>query len=399
MAKFKRILIFCSGHRKIAGVQKYLLQFVDILHEEYFEFHFALPFEDGKDYLDEVIKKRNAYTWNFDWKNENGIRVFFDCVKLIKKVRPDIVIINGYAVNLFRVVWAALFSNIQHRVMIVHWSLLPESFSLVQKKGKLIVPSMWGIRMKLLHYLSFRVLSKLIFVNDITRKKCMQVFSLKSDKCDTVYNGIEIDNDAQQAETRKLLRGELGLSDNELMIFASGNLHVDKGHKFLIKAVPRLLERGLKIKCFIAGEGILYEALRLQIKALKLAEHVVLLGFCDNIKELLTASDIYCMPSLTEGLPYGILEACSFSLPVVASRVGGIPEVVTNGKSGLLFERGNVEALTDCLIALAENPHLRDAYGAEAKKCVKIRFSYDAMFVNTRKALGLADTHSDLYGK
>jgi glycosyltransferase involved in cell wall biosynthesis len=178
-----------------------------------------------------------------------------------------------------------------------------------------------------------------------------------------------------------------------LRIVAVGTLHEVKGQIHLIEACRRLAERGVDVTCRFIGDGPDRDALQARIDELGLTERVTLVGrmTSDAVAAELAASDVLVAPSVPtrggkrEGIPVVLMEAMASGLPVVASRLSGIPELVTDGVSGLLVPPGDAAALADALAALAGDPDLRTRLGAAGRDIVMREFDVD------RNAAALAD--------
>jgi colanic acid/amylovoran biosynthesis glycosyltransferase len=173
--------------------------------------------------------------------------------------------------------------------------------------------------------------------------------------------------------------------DGPLRIVAIGTLHEVKGQVHLVEACRLLAERGLAFQCRFIGEGPDREGLQARIDEYGLAEHVTLVGrmTSDAVAAELAASDVLAAPSVPtrggkrEGIPVVLMEAMATGLPVVASRLSGIPELVTDGVSGLLVPPGDDVALADALAALAADPALRARLGAAGRDTVLRDFDVD----------------------
>jgi glycosyltransferase involved in cell wall biosynthesis len=196
-----------------------------------------------------------------------------------------------------------------------------------------------------------------------------------------VYNGIQpIDPDEGK---RRLIRGNLGLSDQETAICMVARFHEVKGQDILIEAFKMLDEPRPRI--FFVGEaqGEWHDQIRSLVSGNGLDSAVSFLGQRDDVMDVLQAMDILAAPSRWEGLGISIIEAMSLGLPVVASDVGGIPEVITHGENGLLFPTGDIKALADSVNLLLGDPSLRERLSANAALTAKERFSADAMIEAT----------------
>jgi glycosyltransferase involved in cell wall biosynthesis len=191
-----------------------------------------------------------------------------------------------------------------------------------------------------------------------------------------VPNGIEMPRGR-----RELLRRELGLGDEELLIVAIGNLYPVKGHAVLVRALGELEQQGgtPPWRLAIAGRGEEEAPLRSLADDAGIAPRVHLLGFRSDAPDILAAGDIFVMPSLSEGLPLALVEAMATGLPIVASDVGGIPEVVARDAEAVLVPSASPNALAAAIRSLLVDPVRRAALGAAAQRRAHRDFSVDTM--------------------
>jgi glycosyltransferase involved in cell wall biosynthesis len=162
-------------------------------------------------------------------------------------------------------------------------------------------------------------------------------------------------------------RQKLGLHESDFFLITVGRLVYEKGHEFLIQAIPAVTRSFPQITVGICGSGPLFGQLEEQISALALENKVRLLGQWENVRELLAAADTFVLPSRWEGLPMALLEAMMAGLPIIATKVEGVEEVIVEGKHGLLVPTENADALADAIIHLLTDPQLRHKMGAAAK--------------------------------
>ncbi len=165
--------------------------------------------------------------------------------------------------------------------------------------------------------------------------------------------------------------------DSPLRILNVGRLDPVKGQSVLIEAIAELRERGVEVACTIVGGGAEQEALERQVEALGLGEHVELAGPVgqDRICDFYERADVFCLPSFRESLPVVLMEALAMEVPVVATRIMGIPELVGDGESGLLVAPGRADELADALAQLAGDPARRRALGAAGRRVVERDYS------------------------
>lgn len=169
-----------------------------------------------------------------------------------------------------------------------------------------------------------------------------------------------------------------------LTIGTIGELHTNKGHDILIEALL-LLPQEAPWQMIIIGDGEKRKSLEARIEKHALQNRVFLAGHIDDAARLLKAFDIFVFPSRTEALGYALLEAGLAALPVVASNVGGIPDVIKNRESGILVPTENIETLAQALGMLLEDPALRNAYGRAHFERVTKLFSFKQMIAETEK--------------
>jgi glycosyltransferase involved in cell wall biosynthesis len=156
-----------------------------------------------------------------------------------------------------------------------------------------------------------------------------------------------------------------------------GRLAAVKGQALLIDALARLRDEGIDAHCRIVGNGPEHETLEKRITELGLQDVVELTGAVgqDRIRELYEQSDIFCLPSFREGLPFVVIEALAMELAVVATRIMGIPELITHGQRGVLVSPGRADQLADALAELARDPDRRRHLGAAGRSVVQREYS------------------------
>jgi glycosyltransferase involved in cell wall biosynthesis len=193
-----------------------------------------------------------------------------------------------------------------------------------------------------------------------------------------IRNGIEL-NTLPDRSMRSATRRALGVTDDVCLIGSVGRLTPVKGFPHLIKAVQLLREQGLNVKLWLVGDGILNQELRRLAQDSGVGERVVMFGPREDTYELLQAMDMFVLPSLHEGIPMALLEAMAAGLPVIATRVGGIPEVIEDRVSGILVEPGDPEGLALVCRRLMHDAVSAERLGQAARARVEERFSSGTM--------------------
>ncbi len=195
----------------------------------------------------------------------------------------------------------------------------------------------------------------------------------------TVLNGIPVQRFRNSPERKERARGQLGLPATSPVIGCVGRLVGLKNHALLLTQMPRLLQTHPDLMLVIVGDGPLHDQLLDQVQSLGIARHVMLLGARTDVADLLPAFDVFALPSQTEGLSIALLEACATGLAVVASRVGGNPEIIHDGQTGRLIEANDAQSLLHGLTELLDDPVARARFGAAACDWVTAHASIDAL--------------------
>ena len=219
-------------------------------------------------------------------------------------------------------------------------------------------------------------------------KKSLEASGIAPVKIDIVYSGIRPSAASRDMET--ISRKLLGLKDGVFTIAVVGALTKEKGHSIIIDAVSEVLARGFKLELLIAGTGPEEKKLRRYATGKGIAENVLFAGFQKNILELFPAFNIVISASDSEGLGTSILDAMAAGCAVIASDVGGVPEIIEDSVNGFLFKAGDASALAEKIIALASDAGMRRAM-AEAGRSRAAEFSSektaDATFAVYEKIL------------
>ncbi len=209
-------------------------------------------------------------------------------------------------------------------------------------------------------------------------KKVILNWGLKKEKIEVIYNSFELSaNDINFSPSK-----------NGLVLLSVGRLVPWKGFDGLLEVFRRLSQKKQNLKLLIAGDGPDKEMLKQQAKDLLLGESVEFLGSVnrDKIQKILKSSDIFVLNSSYEGFSHIIIESMANALPVAVSRVGGNPEIVTNGENGFLFEYDNLNEMENILEKLINNPDLRLKIGKAAEARTK-DFSLELMLGRLSKLL------------
>lgn len=181
------------------------------------------------------------------------------------------------------------------------------------------------------------------------------------------------------AELRSATRQKLGLAADEQAVLIVGRLSKEKSHLGLLEALRSVRDAGLgKTKLLVVGRGPAQPVIEERLRALKLEQQVVMVGQVSDVAPYYAAADVAVLASVTEGSPNALLEAMAARLPVVATAVGGIPEIVTSEQSALLVPASDTPALASALRRMLSDAGLRERLAGEALRVVLERHSPDS---------------------
>lgn len=227
---------------------------------------------------------------------------------------------------------------------------------------------------------ALKYVSKIVAVSNNNKKLLSELYPEHKQKIEIIHNGIDITWWQSQLlrftnEDRKHIKEDIfHCKENTLIIATVAELSERKGIKYLINAVPSVKKKYPNTKFVIIGDGPSRKNYEHLIKKLDLENHVHLTGRQKEIPKLLKSSNIFVLPSIREGFGMVNLEAMITPLPIIATKVGGIPEVVKNEETGILVDPGNSIALIAALFKLIPSPELREKYAAAGHKRVLGKF-------------------------
>lgn len=211
---------------------------------------------------------------------------------------------------------------------------------------------------------------------------------LPKEKVTVVPNGIDVDAVVSRRIQRTLAREELGLSPDRIAIATVARLAPQKGHQYLLEAAKSIVKHAPQAVFVIVGDGPLRSQLEAQVRDLALEPWVRFLGVSDNPIRVLSGCDVFVLPSLWEGLPIALLEAMAMGLPCVATDVGGVKEVLSNGQSGFIVNPKDETALANAIVDLCSDESLRVRIGTAAFKRVLDHHDIGALISSYERLLG-----------
>ena len=186
------------------------------------------------------------------------------------------------------------------------------------------------------------------------------------DRVEVVVQGIVLSDIDQSAEQRETVRAELGIRPDDVAVATVANFRSQKAYPDLLHAARRLADRGVPARFVVVGQGPLEAEIRELHASLGLGDYVIFLGYRRDAIRILTGCDLFALASHYEGYPIAIMEALAVGLPIVATKVGGVPEGVREGVEGLLVPPKRPDLLADAIESLVRDPQRRAEMSAAA---------------------------------
>ncbi len=244
---------------------------------------------------------------------------------------------------------------------------------------------------KLRRRVTYRLVSRygtmVVVSQDLKRFVCDKV-GVAEKRVEVIYNGVAPAPTVTDEEAQKC-KAELGISGCYPVLGVVGSLYPVKGHRFLLQAMPEILGRWPKARLLVIGRGELEVALKEQVEQLAIGANVHFLGMRQDVPRLLSLLDVFVLPSLSEGLSLALLEAMASGKPVVATLVGGNPELIDHGRTGFLVQPEDAKDLAANLMKLLSDPGMMQQFGRQAPERVRQHFSMGQM----------VDQYRDLYAR
>lgn len=302
------------------------------------------------------LEKRGVRVLSLDGTGKLDARVIVRLFKLLRAEQPDVV-----QAFLF---WANVAARACGRIL--------RAFPVISSYHDEVVSEGWLARV--VDRLTLTWTDRIVCCSGAVGRSVVSRIGGKIEHCTIIPFGVDIEQfEATAAATRR----ELGLRDNQKVIGTVCRLvEPKKGLRFLLQAMAVLARKYGQPPCqlLIVGDGPSRHELELLREQLDLSSWVVFVGSRRDIPRVLHALDVFVLPSLYEGFGIALLEAMAAGKPVIATAVGGIPEFVLSGETGLLIEPGNVEALADAIDRLLSHPQQARIMGAKGR--IRVGESY-----------------------
>jgi len=295
------------------------------------------------------------------------LKAFFDIWRIIKKYDPLIVHTHSSKAGLI----GRLAAKLAGAPIIVHSPHGHVFFGYFGPyKTKLFI---------ILEKLASRITDRIVTLTNREKKDHLLFKIAQEDKFSVICSGIELNIIKESSSDEKQnLKKELGIPKNSLIVGTAGRLVPVKGPEFLIKASKYIISKYPDTYFIFAGDGPLEQDLKKKTLEMGISENIIFLGWSDNLAKIISIYDIFVLPSLNEGMGRVLVEAMTLGKSIVASNIGGIPDLVIHEKNGFLFPPKNPKELAKYIQVLLEDKDKREKMGLVGKE-MALNFSAESM--------------------
>lgn len=368
--KQKKKILFVITKSNWGGAQKYVYDLATGLPSSKFDIVVACG---GNGLLVQKLHAKNIITIEIprlqrDIRLRDEIRVFFWLTRIFREERPDIIHLNSSKIGGLGAL-AGRFARVPKIIFTAHGWYFKERRHYVIRAATYI-----------LSWITVLLSHVTITVSEDDHIRAPSLFVSK--KIVRIHNGINTPTFLDRDSARKILY-EHGVNEDAMWIGSVAELHKNKGLIAAIDAMRELVDGGIKAYFFIIGEGEERKTFERRIKERALQNHVFLLGHIDNAPRFIPAFDVFLLPSYKEGLPYTILEAGAAGVAVVASGVGGTPEIIQHERSGILITPGDSSGIAEALRSVLTDSDTRAQYARALHEVIATQFSLGQMLNKT----------------
>lgn len=351
-------IVFVDTERVWRGGQDQLLSLLDGLHRRGHGVHLVCQ---PRTILMERARELGIAVYPVAIRSEIGLPSLVHLRRVIRRIRPEVLAFNTPKAILTGVL-ASRFSTVRARIVFrrVNFPLHGNCFTRLKYT--------WGI-------------DRIIAISESIRKQLLKG-GIPPSKIQMIYEGIDLSRCPRRDRTERPQHGPT-------VVGTVAHLSPEKGLHYLIEAASMIPDVKKRLRFVLVGDGVCRAELAELVRQRGLEEVVEFAGFHPETSKFMDTFDIFALPSLSEGLSSAILEAMATSLPIVATAVGGIPELVTTGDNGLLVAPGDPAALAHAIQQLADDPEGSRRMGERGRKRVEEQFTLERKIIETERLCSL----------
>jgi glycosyltransferase involved in cell wall biosynthesis len=349
------------------GGEKYFFYLAEHLSGPTYQFHFVTYRED---LFYQEVRRRGFPATVIDMTRRFNPVSLWRLAKFFKKEGIDLVHTMGTRMNFYGRL-AGRLAGVPYICSTVQNSLFDYPIGPV-KRAIYVKADAW----------TARYAQRIIAVADALARDLREGYGIPQEKILTIHNGLDL-SELKVSRSPEEARQELGIPQDSLCVGSAGRMTHQKGFIYLIRAMPEVFRRFPKARLLLVGDGPLREKLEAEALRLGIRELCIFPGYRADIPDILQAMDVFVLSSLSEGLPFVLLEALGMERPVVATAVSGNPELIEHGRNGLLVAPADPEALAQAVCWMLDNPEQAQALGRAGRSTVMEEFSVKKMVERT----------------
>lgn len=284
------------------------------------------------------------------------LKVLVNLIKILRRERPNIVHTHTSKAGILGR-WAAFFARIPIIVHTPHGHVFWGYFNKWKTTFYIMIEK-----------ITAGITDKMIMLTEQEKKDHIKAGIASDDKFIVIHSGVELDKFFHTSHTSLEMRKTLNIPEKNLVVGTTGRLISVKGHRYLIEAAIKIVDKRPDTTFVFLGDGELSDELKNMASRLGIEENVKFLGWRPDVAEVMSAFDVFVLPSLNEGMGRVLVEAMALGKPIVASDVGGIPDLVNDGKNGFLVPATDVEAMAVRIRELLDDSGKREEMGNTGRR-------------------------------
>ncbi|MCK5450873.1 MAG: glycosyltransferase family 4 protein [Candidatus Omnitrophica bacterium] len=364
-------VLLLTTHLNPGGISAYIVNLAGYLKRKNVD---VTVVSSGGSFERRLREKEIPHVWmDMKTKTEFGIKVWKTLPKLLRLIKAE-----GFDVIHAQTRVAQVLGCLAGKFSTVPVVTTCHGFFKFHRFSRRLFPC-WG--------------DKTIAISESVLRHLTEDFGVSKDRAELVYNGIEIESylSVKDVKDRKVLE-DIGVNVDNFIVGSIGRLSPIKGYRYLISAFYELLKKNRDLSLVIIGDGPEKAVLKDQVRTLNVSDKVFFVRPERSLVSYLSIMDIFCLPSVNEGLGLSLMEAMAAGRACVASNVGGMKELIFDQSDGVLVEQGNPGAISSAICSLVEDDSLRKRLGKAAREKAKRMFSMEDSVKKTievyEKALG-----------
>jgi glycosyltransferase involved in cell wall biosynthesis len=351
------------------GLERVVASLATLGDRSRFEISVAALYPEFPGSLSPSLRSAGVRVFHLDKHKGLDLRMFGRLSKVFRELRPDVVHTHNYVLRY--VMPPALL----HRVPLVVHTIHNVADQEVDRAGVML--QKWA----------FRRMVQPVVIAEEGALSYERVYGMP--RPPLIFNGIDVERYDCPQGTREQWRREHGFNESDFLFVCVARFFMQKNHQTLIEAFSKIASKFSKARLLLAGDGHLQDAVEQQVRELGLADRVHFLGRREDIPQLLAASDTFALASLWEGNPLSVMEAMAAGLPTVVTSVGGVPELVENGKHGSVVPPSDALAMSEAMSKMITGSAMRREMSEAAVDKARKKFGQKQM----------VEAYESLYGE